>query len=689
MKKTKVIAGTPPLFAPESDWVAPNLSDLPDWRRAKRVAIDTEFEDKTLRTLGIGARRGAKIVGYSFMLEGDRPYYVPVRHPSGNVDAVQGMSYLRDNLGSFEGELIGANMNVDLDVLHYEDVRPNYDKVVCQDVQVRQPLIWELDHRYNLEAIAGKYGYEGKDESLLKSVARDYGFDVTTSGWKACISHLPAKYVGPYGEQDVRLLLPIYWDQQKIIDAQGLQTVVDLEASILPLLLKMRQKGIRIDFDHLDRVEAWARAEEEKTVAEIKRLTGIDIGYDCMAANRVAPVFQELGIEIPKTETGQWSIKSDWLATIEHPVAQHVRYTRQVNKLRTTFVESIRSHQVNGRIHTTFRQVVGASENNETSGAAFGRLSSSNPNLQQQPSRGPFASFWRQIYLPEEGMRLCSSDVSAQEPRWAVHFAEVLGLRGAAEMAEMYRTDKRIDPHDATSKITGLKRKDAKTVLLAQLYGEGDSKLCHHQLNLPTRFLVQTDRYEKYYFESQAEALRFRHGYQGKCKVREVAGIEAQAILDKFNENAPFFKELARRVSEKVEKTGILKLVGGRHIHFPLEKDGSWGHTYKALNRLIQGQSAYQIKLALLAVDKEFPDFLQLQIHDELVGSVPDIATGKRISEIMEGVVKARIPWRCEVEIGPNFGQMKVVCNEKKCTNFADPVDKWGCQEHALKKELV
>ena len=93
-----------------------------------------------------------------------------------------------------------------------------------------------------------------------------------------------------------------------------------------------------------------------------------------------------------------------------------------------------------------------------------------------------------------------------------------------------------------------------------------------------------------------------------------------------------------------------------------------------------------QILLALEAVEKEFPGFAQLQIHDEIVGSVPDVKTAKRIAEIMSTIVQARVPWRSEIEIGPNWGQMAVICNEKGCLNFADPVDKWGCSEHSLIK---
>lgn len=693
MRRIKPIPGSTPLFAPESSWVAPSLSDLPqDWSSAKDAALDTEFRDDTLRELGIGARRGAKIAGYSFMLRGDRPYYIPVRHPGpGNVDCVQGLNYLRDNLRKFRGNLIMANGTGDLDILETtEDIAPDYDNIRVQDIQIRGPLINENRRKYSLEEEAAVWGFQGKDKTKLKEAAIAYGYDVKSAGWEKCIPLLPCKYVGEYAEYDVKILFPINDSQQEVIVAQGLQEVVELEAQVLPILLKMRQRGVKIDFDHLEKVEQWSIEEEMKTVAEIKRLTGWDIGFgNCMAAARVAPALREIGVRIPLTETGQPSIKAEWLANIDHPVAKLIRYLRQINKLRTTFVTSIRRYQTNGRVHTTFRQIVGASEKNEKSGAAFGRLSSAHPNLQQQPSRSAYAPFWRQIYIPEEGCQWLSADFSAQEPRWTVHFADLLGLKGAKQLADMYRNDPRIDPHQAMADITGLPRSEAKTVFLGLAYGMGGVKLCVQSLKLPTQWLVETDDRQQHFFPTRQEALEFRSTVLGRCKLREVAGQEGQAILDKFHAGAPFLRELTRKVMDKIEATGVLKILGGRHIHFPLGSDGSYDWAFKGLNRLIQGTSGYHFKKALLALHRDCPEFfLQLQVHDEACGSIADLKTSKRVAEIMRESVKARVPWRVECEAGPSWGETHVICNVGDCLNPSVKWDKpkfYACEEHALK----
>lgn len=694
MRRIKPIPGSPPLFGPESDWVAPNLSDLPDWSRAKLASLDTEFQDDFLRQLGIGARRGAKLVGYSFRLEGDRAYYIPLRHPGpGNVDCDQGLNYARDSLRNFKGTLVGANMNVDLDVLFYENIKPNYSQVICKDIQVRDPLIHEHHFKYSLEAVSDRWGFPGKDEAKLKEAAQSYGYDIKSAGWKACIAKLPAKFVGPYGENDAGILLPIYHAQQKVIDEQSLNEVDDLEANLLPLLLKMRQRGVRIDFDHLDRVEAWALEEETKCNAEIKRLTGVDIGVgNCMAVGRVFPALQARGITPPMTDSGNnWSIKSPWLATIDDPVAKLIHQMRQMNKLRTTFVASIRRYQTNGRIHTTFRQIVGASEKNEQSGAAYGRLSSAHPNLQQQPSRAKFASFWRSIYLPEENAQWVSCDYSGIEPRWYCSISEKLKLPGSKEFGDLYRANPRMSRHQAVADLTQLDIKSAKTVGLGLDYRMGSLKLAN-SLKLPTRWLIQVgdgrDR-QKHYFNTRKEALDFRHAsMDSTIRMSEVAGEEAQAILDTFHKGMPFIRELAVKAEQKAKATGILKLLGGRHLHFPMDKNGQYQHTYKACSKVVQGTAAYQMKLALLALDRDCPEFqLALQIHDEVCGSVWDPMVAKKVSEIMINVVKSSIPFVCDVDLGPNWGEAKTLCLVDDCLEYTEgsKENKHACMKHAPK----
>jgi DNA polymerase I-like protein with 3'-5' exonuclease and polymerase domains len=199
---------------------------------------------------------------------------------------------------------------------------------------------------------------------------------------------------------------------------------------------------------------------------------------------------------------------------------------------------------------------------------------------------------------------------------------------------------------------------------------------------------VETDGRGQTFFESRAEALEYRQRFEGRCKLREVAGTEGQDIINRFHAGAPFLKELIKKVSDKIESTGVLKILGGRHLHFPMKPDGSFDWSFKGLNRLVQGTSGYHLRKALVAVDRQVPEFfLQLTIHDELCGSISDLRVAKDVSEVMRTCVSARVPFRVECEVGRSMGQTKVLCNVGKCLNLAIEEDKFfGCHEHAEKK---
>lgn len=697
--RRKIIAeGNLPLFGTPSEWKAPSLSDLPDWSRGNEVGLDLEFEDPTLRTLGCGARRGAKISGISFAMRGTKGWYLPIRHCQGNVSNPENaVRYVNDMVTNFKGKVLGANITGDLDILAYEKmggvdgIRFNYNQVRIYDVLTLDAIIYELHFSYSLQSVGNRRKIDSKDKDLLRQAAKDYGYSVDSAGWEACIGKLPAKFVGQYAENDASTIFPIFDQQWAEIKEQGLVEAAERSSDMLVLLLKLRQRGVAINFDKLDEVEKFAAEEEQKALDQIKHQTGVDIGFgQCMAASRVAPALTALGIELPETSQGQPSVTKEVLAGIDHPVAKLIRECREANKIRSTFCSSIRRYETGGRIHTTFRQIVGASDKNEKTGAAFGRLSSVNPNLQQQPSRGKFAKKWRSIYTADPGGQWLSADYSAVEPRWLCHFVELLGLPGGTALGDEYRNNPRVDPHSAMASLvygsdfTEDQRKQAKVMVLGVTYGMGGAKLSKMHLNLPTRWLVQGGR-EKHYFETRGEALVFRMKQRGKWEIREVAGEEGQQVMDQFHTKAPFIKEFARKVIEKVEATGVLVLLGGRKIHFPIDDKGNWDWAFKSPNRVIQGTAGAHLAIAMLEVERMFPGFIQLTIHDELCGTCPDLKTAKLIGQCMEEVVKAKVPFRSELEWGPNWGSQRVICNVRGCTNFVNPKDKFGCDEHSLR----
>jgi DNA polymerase I-like protein with 3'-5' exonuclease and polymerase domains len=685
--------GSLPLFPPTSNWKAPDLSCLPSWEGQELLSIDTEFRDPTLRKLGCGARRGARIAGYSFAFKDGFSAYIPVRHPEGSVDCEQGMRYARDNAKLFKGKLIGANLPIDVDMFSNEPTGEIdfFHVKEMNDVLVFDPLINELQRGYKLEDVALRRGFEGKDETLLLEAAQCYGADVSKDTWKSIIPDLPARYVGPYGEQDVLLPIKIYFEQLRIAEQEGLTEIFSTESAVTPILLKMRQRGVLIDFDHLDKVDKWAKLEEINTLAKIKHITGYQIPPGkTMTTSACVPAFAAVGIQVPmkrdeKTKKLKYSLDVEFLSTLDHPVARLFRYARQMGKLYSTFCKQVRDFATNGRLHTTFRQIIGANERNEKSGAAFGRLSSAKPNLQQQPSRAKFANFFRQIYIPEPGTRWGCLDFSQQEPRWTTHFAALLNLKGGREAAKAYHEDLLIDNHDFMAKLTGLERLYAKEMFLGKCYGMGGAKLCR-KLNLPTRWCVRyKDSGDVQYFETKGQAVKARRDYEGETSFYEAAGEEGQKIIDTFDERAPYIKLLSKRAEQRARETGKITVLGGRVIHFPLGNDG-YDWTFKALNRLIQGTSGMQVKLGLIALKREMPDlFVQLQVHDEIDGSFHCTRDMKRAAKILRDAAPALVPWRIDIEEGPSWGELSQVCGVEECEDHIlveEGRPKFYCPEH-------
>ena len=450
-----------------------------------------------------------------------------------------------------------------------------------------------------------------------------------------------------------------------------------------------------IDWDQLDKIEKWAAAEERQALASIQQLSGINIGFDnIMKADACAMALRAIGVSVPRTDAGLPSVTTAILAAIQHPLAAHIRYCRQVYKLRRTFVASIRRYATNGRIHGTLRQIVGVNEKNEKSGAAFGRLSHAHPNTAQQPSMAKFAKMWRKIWLPEPGAIWAVNDLSQQEPRWTTHFAAKYNCEGAAAAAKAYNDDPRIDNHDFMAKLTGLERSYAKFVFLALCYGEGGKKLCQHQLKLPTRWRVTVGNYKtgvsQHFFQTEEEARVFRGTIRGKARILEVAGEEGQKILDTFSQRAPYIRAISDLVQQKAEEVGSINILGGRRLNFTMGRDGTYDHTYKALNKLIQGTSGYQVKMWLIALDEQMPNcFVQLQRHDDLAASVSTREEAKQIGRIGANVVRALVPFRVDTEVGTSDGDIHQLCADDACTEHAvkdDPKDekskKYWCDKH-------
>ena len=624
------------MFARKSEWVPPH--DLPDLTEAKRIAVDVETRDPNIKANGPGWATGdGEVVGYAIATD-TWSGYIPIRHNGGgNLDEKIVNRWLK-KVFECPADKIMHNAQYDAGWIR----RMGFDlKGKMFDTMLIGSLLDENRFSYSLNALAFDYLDKTKSEKLLNEAAQAFGLDPKSEMYK-----MPAMFVGPYAEADAEITLELFnYFQSKII-SEGVADIVDLETRLLPCLIDMTWRGVRVDLDKAERLRNELLKREKTVLQSIKKLTGMDV--EIWAAQSIAKAFEKLELSYPRTEKDAPSFTKSYLSDHEHELPKLIVEARNLNKTSGTFINTILKHcRSDGRIHSHINQI-----RSDDGGTVSGRISMNNPNLQQIPARDPeLGPMIRGLFLPEEGDQWAAIDFSQQEPRILVHYAHVFGqnrnspLRGAEEFVNMYNSDPKTDFHTMVAEMAQIPRKQAKTINLGMMYGMGVNKLAD-QLG------IEAD--------------------------------EARDIIKQYHSRVPFVKGLMNgvmnRLNEKDSK-GELRSLLGRKCRFPLwEPDGfamnkalpfedavkTYGdtvrlkraYTYKALNRLIQASAADMTKKAMVDL-YESGHLPLIQIHDEIAMSVKTVADAKNIAKIMENALPLSVPNLCDVEIGPSWGSAR------------------------------
>jgi DNA polymerase I-like protein with 3'-5' exonuclease and polymerase domains len=632
-----------PLIRPLEHWSAPTT--LPRLAGAKRIAIDTETCDPTLAELGPGVRRGGYVVGLSVAVEYGASSYLPVRHQGGgNLDETVVWRWARSELNAFDGEVVGANLVYDLD--YFAENGVTFPKVKrFLDVQVAEPLLDEHRLSYSLDTLAEEYLGENKVEATLREAAIAYGFGTGSKDVKRNLWRLPAAYVGAYGEGDGDLPLRIMRLQEKKLEEQGLTELFDMESRLIPVLLAMRRRGVRVDIGRAEEVRSRLVKERDELLRTVRRLAGPKA--ELMAPESFSKALTERGLQFPLTmKTGKPSIKKEWLVANAHdPLVSAILKGRRVATIISTFIDGhVFTHAVKGRIHCVFNQLKG-----DDSGT-IARFSSDSPNLQNLPARdaelGPQV---RGLFIPEETERWSCIDFSQIEYRFLTHFA--VGP-GADEARHAYHSDPKTDFHTLCAQMLNFdpknkgERTKIKNTNFCCVYGGGVTKL----------------------------AQTFG------CSVEE-----AEVFYKLYNDRLPFVKKTAELASKAAHKRGFVRTVMNRRQRFPMWESMEWGagqalpyeqakekygdrirrsHTHAALNRVLQGSAADQMKKAIVDVwESGVCGVLGaplITVHDELDISRPDTTEGKEaiteVKAIMERAIKLRVPVIAEMKEGADWG---------------------------------
>ena len=612
----------------EEDWLPP--TEFPDLTRSEYIAIDLETNDPNLTELGPGwARDDGFIVGIA-IAAGDFVGYYPIRHEAGgNIPQRKVMMWLKDQLNTPHIPKIMHNATYDAGWLRWAGVKIE-GRII--DTMIAAPLINENRFSYSLNSLSKDYLNEKKDEKTLRAAATDFGLDPKGEMWK-----LHPRFVGAYAEKDAELTLRL-WNQFRIeLEQQSLMTVFDLETDLIPVLLDMREKGVKVDVDKAEQTKKDLKDLKQAVLRDIEHDTGITV--EPWVATSVAKVFKHYKLYYETTETSnQPSFTKSFLQACPHEVSNKILRLRELDKASNTFVDSILKFAHKGRIHCEFHQL-----RSDDGGTVTGRFSSSNPNLQQIPARdAEIKAMIRGLFLPDEGCKWGSFDYSSQEPRLLVHYCAMLPpkLRHYTidNLIEEYKNG---DPdfHQMVADMAGITRKSAKTVNLGIMYGMGKGKLAN---------------------------------------TLDITNDEATKLLNNYHMKVPFVKGLADQVALRASQNGKIRTMSGRQCRFEMWEPDSFGYnkpmpreqaekeygmgirrafTYKALNRLIQGSAADQTKQAMVDCHKEGLVPL-LTVHDELCFNVESEKQAARIKEIMETCSELKVPSKVDQELGDNWGEV-------------------------------
>ena len=640
-----------------TEWLTP--TEYPDLRKYDEIAIDLETRDPDLKSKGSGAIIGnGEVVGIAVAVEGWKGYY-PIAHESGpNMDRRKVLEWFK-NICACPATKIYHNAMYDVSWIRNLGIQING---LIIDTMIAASIINENRFQYSLNSLSWVYLNQGKNEALLTKAAKERGLDPKADMWR-----LPSTEVGSYAEKDAELTLLLWQKFKKVIIEDDLQNIFNLETDLFPCLVDMRFLGVRVDVQKAHTLKTALRIKEENLIQQIKIETGIEV--QLMAARSIAPLFDKLNLPYERTEkTGEPSFTKNFLVNHKHPVVNMIAEARKINKVRTTFIDSIIKHEHKGRIHADINQI-----RSDDGGTVTGRFSYSNPNLQQIPARDPETGpLIRSLFLPDEGCKWGTFDYSQQEPRLVTHYAKRFNLSSVEPVANAYEQDPTTDFHKTVADLANIDRKEAKTINLGLFYGMGKAKLMNE--------LGVTKEKADELFANYHNMVPFVKQLMNKLMNASQAKGQIKTLLGRrcrFPKYEPVLRgsdwgtfvpaEDHERMEELKDMGPYLK---DHEDNFITDEDGNkrknyWhgnptrrAFTYKALNKLIQGSAADMTKKAMVDLYKEGL-LAHIQIHDELDFSIESNSQADKIKQIMEQAVELKVPNKVDYESGPNWGEIK------------------------------
>jgi len=588
---------------------------LTEWiRRLEKApffAFDTETDSLD--------NHNARLVGFSFATEPGVAAYVPVAHDY--IDAPEQLScervleLLKPLLESESARKVGQNLKYDRGVLQ------NYG------VELRGIAFDTMLESYILDSVAGRHDMDSLSDRWLKHKTITFEEIAGKGKNQLTFNQIALEEAGRYAAEDADVTLQLHLKMwPKLEKEKGPRHVFEtIEMPLVPVLSRVERNGVKIDPAVLH------RHSEELTLrlAELEQKAHEIAGepFNLSSTKQLQTIlFEKQGIKpLKKTPGGAPSTSEEVLEelALDYPLPKVILQYRGLAKLKSTYTDKLplMINPKTGRVHTSYHQAV----------TATGRLSSTDPNLQNIPVRNEEGRRIRQAFIAPEDYVIVSADYSQIELRIMAHLSRDKGLLTAfADGLDIHRATAAEVFGLPLESVSGEQRRSAKAINFGLIYGMSAFGLSR-QLNIPRK--------------------------------------ESQKYMDLYFERYPGVREYMERTRQQAKEQGYVETLDGRRLFLPDIKSSNAarraGAERAAINAPMQGTAADIIKRAMIAVDawleKEQPRVkLIMQVHDELVFEVhkDDVAAvSEKIHELMENSMKLDVPLLVEVGSGENWDQ--------------------------------
>jgi DNA polymerase-1 len=428
-----------------------------------------------------------------------------------------------------------------------------------------------------------------------------------------------ADYAGADADMTLRLVEPI---MEELRRHSLLELLNHIELPLLPVLMQMEIFGVALDGEFLRNLNE--QLSEQISVLEKEIYDSVGHHFNINSTKQLGDIlFGELNLPTgKKTKTG-YSVSADVIESLrgKHPIVDHLLDYRQLTKLKSTYVDGLLAQMdtVTGRVHTSFSQTT----------ASSGRLSSSNPNLQNIPVRTEVGRQIRRAFIADPSYVLLTADYSQFELRILAHITHEPRLVEAFSKNEDIHTITAASLFDVpVSEVTKDQRRLAKTVVYAVLYGQSAF---------------------------------------GLANITGMTNVQASEFIKRYHETFPHIKDYVDSTLNQARKQGYVNTLFGRKRFFPdlhgLSHNERQALEREAINMPIQGGNADLIKIAMIRIqhaieEKHLKTRMILQVHDELVFEVPveELDRTKHLAKtMMEGVAKLDVPIKVEMKMGKNW----------------------------------